>query len=134
MVEDIASLPGLPRDEGGPVFSQPWQAQAFAMTLALHERGLFTWSEWAQALGARIAAAQAQGDADLGDTYYDHWIAALESLIAAKGAASTGELVRHQRAWHRAADRTPHGQPIELQPGDFDTVAEPAGALQARQK
>ena len=131
MIEEVGSLPGLPRDEGGPVFSRPWEAQAFAMTLALHERGLFTWSEWAQALGARIAAAQAEGDADLGDTYYHHWITALENLIAAKGAASLGELVRHQNAWHRAADRTPHGQPIDLQPGDFDTVAEPAAALQA---
>jgi coniferyl-aldehyde dehydrogenase len=131
MAEDLASLRGLPRDESGPIFSQPWEAQAFAMTLALHERGLFTWSEWAQALGARIAAAQEEGDADLGDTYYHHWIAALENLIAAKGAASIGELVRHQKAWHRAAVRTPHGQPIDLQPRDFDTVAQPAGALQA---
>jgi nitrile hydratase accessory protein len=129
MIEEFASLPGLPRDEDGPVFSQPWEAQAFAMTLALHERGLFTWSEWAQALGARIAAAQGEGDADLGDTYYHHWIGALENLIDAKGAASIAELARHQRAWHRAADRTPHGQPIDLQQGDFDTVADRGGEI-----
>jgi nitrile hydratase accessory protein len=129
MIEELASLPGLPRDEGGPVFSEPWEAQAFAVTLALHERGLFTWSEWAQALGTRIAAAQGEGDPDLGDTYYHHWLGALENLIAAKGAASIAELVRHQGAWHHAADRTPHGQPIELQQGDFDSVMDPAGTL-----
>lgn len=128
--EELTSLPGLPQDEGGPVFSQPWEAQAFAMTLALHERGLFTWSEWAQALGGRIAAARAEGNADHGDTYYHHWFAALETLIGAKGVASIGELVRHQKAWHRAADRTPHGQPIDLQPGDFDVADDPAGPLQ----
>lgn len=114
-----AVVPGPPRD-GGPPFREPWEAQAFATTLALHQRGLFSWSEWAQALAAQIAAAQAAGDADLGDTYYRHWLAALEALVAAKGAASNDELIRAQRAWDHAAERTPHGQPIDLQPGDFE--------------
>jgi nitrile hydratase accessory protein len=74
-------LPGLPQDDAGPVFSAPWQAQAFAMTLALHERGLFSWGEWAQALSQAIASAQAAGDPDLGDTYYHHWLDALETLL-----------------------------------------------------
>jgi nitrile hydratase accessory protein len=117
---DLAALPSLPRDERGPVFRRPWEAQAFAMTLALYERGLFTWPEWAKALSLRISAAQAEGDADLGDTYYTHWLAALETLIAAKGVTSPAELLVYQSAWHRAADRTPHGQPIELQPMDFN--------------
>jgi nitrile hydratase accessory protein len=90
------------------------------MTLALHERGLFTWTEWAEELGRHIAAAQAAGDADLGDTYYRHWLAALEALVAAKGASSIAELIRFQRAWDRAADRTSHGRPIELRSTDFD--------------
>ena len=111
--------PGMPLDADGPVFAAPWQAQAFAMTLALHQRGLFTWPEWAQALAGQISAAQAAGDADLGDTYYRHWLAALEALVVAKGAGSPGELARYRRAWDHAADRTPHGQPIELRPGDF---------------
>jgi nitrile hydratase accessory protein len=115
------TLPGLPRDDSGPMFREPWEAQAFAMTLALHQCGLFSWPEWAQALAAQIAAAPAAGDADLGDTYYRHWLAALEALAAAKGASSGEELMRYQRAWDRAADRTPHGQPIELQVGDFET-------------
>ncbi|MFO1415025.1 MAG: nitrile hydratase accessory protein [Burkholderiales bacterium] len=113
------ALPGQPRDDNGPVFREPWEAQAFAMTLTLHERGLFTWPEWAEALAAQIGAAQAAGDADLGDTYYRHWPAALEALIASKGVASGAELDRCRRAWHRAAERTPHGQPIELRPPDF---------------
>ena len=110
---------GQPRDASGPVFREPWEAQAFAMTLALHERGLFTWPEWAEALAAQIAAAQEAGDADRGDTYYRHWMAALEHLVAAKGASSLDELTRYQHAWDHAADRTPHGQPIELRADDF---------------
>ena len=112
-------MPGQPRDESGPVFREPWEAQAFAMTLALHERGLFSWNEWARALAAEIAAAQAAGDADLGDTYYRHWLAALERLITAKGVSSAAELARHQSGWQRAAERTPHGVPIELSPADL---------------
>ena len=108
-----------PDSSGSPVFTEPWQAQAFAMTLALHERGIFDWSEWAAALSQQICVAQAAGDADLGDTYYHHWLAALECLVAAKGLASTDELTRCANAWEQAADRTPHGQPIELAAGDF---------------
>jgi len=115
-------LPGMPQECGEPVFAEPWQAQAFAMTLALYERGLFSWPEWAEALSVQIAAAQAAGDADLGDTYYRHWLAALEALVAAKGASSPGELARYQQAWDHAADRTPHGQPIELRPEDFSAA------------
>jgi nitrile hydratase accessory protein len=113
----LACEPGAPAEP--PVFAEPWQAQAFAMTLALHERGLFTWPEWAQALAQEIARAQAAGDPDTGETYYRHWLAALEHLVAAKGAGSPDELQRHRHAWDRAAHRTPHGQPIELQPQDF---------------
>jgi len=111
------SLSGPP---DAAVFREPWEAHAFALVLALHERGVFTWSEWAGALGAQIAAAQAAGDADLGDTYYRHWLAALETLVADKGASSARELARCRDAWVRAADRTPHGRPIELREADFD--------------
>jgi nitrile hydratase accessory protein len=110
----------MPQDADGPAFGAPWQAQAFAMTLALHERGLFTWPEWAQALSRRIASSPAQAAEDAGDAYYRQWLAALEDMVAAKGAASPGELRHYQHAWDHAADRTPHGQPIELQPGDFE--------------
>jgi nitrile hydratase accessory protein len=115
----IPDVPGLPCDGEGPVFDAPWQAQAFAMTLALHERGLFTWPEWAQALGRQVAAAPAQPGEDAGDAYYRQWLGALEEMVAAKGASSPGELQRYQHAWDHAADRTPHGQPIELRPADF---------------
>ena len=113
-------LPGLPQDDSGPVFRAPWQAQAFAMTLALHERGLFTWPEWAEALGARIRKAPAQPGEDPGDAYYRQWLETLEAVVAAKGASSAAELQRYRQAWDHAADRTPHGQPIQLQPGDFE--------------
>ena len=115
----MITLPLQPRDGDGPVFREPWEAQAFAMTLALHRSGLFTWNEWADALAAQISAAQAAGDPDLGDTYYRHWLAALEAIVAAKGASTPGELERHRLAWERAAHRTPHGQPIVPRPADF---------------
>jgi nitrile hydratase accessory protein len=114
-VRDLAILSGQPHEDGGPVFKEPWEAQAFAMALALHERGLFTWTEWAAELGREIAGA---GTADTGDTYYLHWLATLERMVAAKGASSGEELNRYQRAWSRAADRTPHGEPIELRASD----------------
>lgn len=114
--------PGLPRDGEGPVFRAPWQAQAFAMTLALYQQGLFTWTEWAQALAERIQAAPAQPGEDAGDAYYRQWLEALEHLVGAKGASSAAELHRYQQAWDHAADRTPHGQPIELRPDDFGSA------------
>ena len=113
------AVPSIPRDEEGPVFREPWEAQAFAMTLALHERGLFTWPEWAATLGEEIKRAQGAGDPDTGETYYRHWLNALERIVAAKGLADMAMLARYRRAWHHAADRTPHGTPIELRPDDF---------------
>src|SRR4051812_25546722 len=114
-----AQMPGIPRDADGPVFREPWEAQAFAMALTLHARGVFTWPEWAASLAEEIRRAQAAGDPDTGETYYRHWLANLERLIAAKGVATRQTLDRYRDAWDRAADRTPHGQPIELQPADF---------------
>ena len=114
-----AALPDLPRDAAGPVFKAPWEAQAFAMALALHERGTFSWNEWAASLADEIKRAQAAGDADTGETYYRHWLATLERLIAAKGVATSETLNRYRNAWDHAADRTAHGSPIELKPEDF---------------
>ena len=112
-------VPSIPRDADGPVFREPWEAQAFAMTLALHERGLFTWGEWAAALAAEIKRAQGAGDPDTGETYYSHWLAALEKLVEEKGVATHDTLHRYRDAWDHACDRTPHGQPIELRADDF---------------
>jgi nitrile hydratase accessory protein len=114
-----AAVPGIPQDCDGPVFREPWEAQAFAMALALHARGLFTWPEWAASLADEIKRAQGLGDPDTGETYYQHWLATLEKLIAAKGVATPDTLNRYRNAWDHAADRTPHGQPIELKPEDF---------------
>ena len=118
-VSAAAALPGIPRDADGPMFREPWEAQAFAMAVALHARGLFTWREWAASLAEEIKRAQTAGDPDTGETYYRHWLANLERLIAAKGVASADTLHRYRDAWDHAADRTPHGQPIELRPQDF---------------
>ncbi len=108
--------PGQPRDDEGPVFEEPWEAQAFALTLKLHEAGHFTWAEWTETLSAEIKAAQARGDPDLGDTYYRHWLAALERLAAEKGLVPTSDLDARKAAWHQAFLDTPHGQPVALDP------------------
>jgi len=108
---DVAALPSLPRDDEGPVFREPWEAQAFAMAVELHGRGAFTWPEWADALAREIAAA---GATDTGADYYLHWLSALEKLVAEKNLASGPELAERKDAWDRAARATPHGEPIVL--------------------
>jgi nitrile hydratase accessory protein len=110
---------GIPRDRDGPVFREPWEAQAFAMAVTLQGRGLFTWSEWAAALGEEIKRAQAAGDPDTGETYYRHWLATLERMVAQKGVTDPATLARYRDAWDHAAERTPHGTPIELRVEDF---------------
>src|ERR1041384_4428848 len=90
------AVPGVPRDQDGPVFREPWEARAFAMALALHEAGVFTWKEWAETLGAQIKRAQAAGDPDTGETYYQHWLATLEALVAAKGVPQSETLARYR--------------------------------------
>ena len=108
-------LPKLPWEaEDGPVFKEPWEATAFAMAVRLSEAGKFTWSEWVEYLSAEIAAAQRRGDPDLGDRYYEHWLAALERLVIDKGLGSESELAALKRDWTEASVHTPHGQPVEL--------------------
>jgi nitrile hydratase accessory protein len=101
----------LPRDDSGPVFAAPWQAQAFALAVHLHAKGLFSWSQWAEALAAEIRAA---GAAEDGWRYYELWLSALEKIVAARGATDGRELHQRAEAWSRAAAATPHGKPIEL--------------------
>jgi nitrile hydratase accessory protein len=111
---ELGALPALPRDEEGPVFKAPWEAQAFAMALSLHTRGVFTWREWADALAAELAAAAARGAPDDGTHYYQHWLAALEKLVARKQLVPDAELARRIDEWDAAARATPHGKPVEL--------------------
>jgi len=112
--ELLALVPALPSDAQGPVFAEPWEAQAFALAIDAHARGLFTWPEWAAELSAQIKAAQLAGDPDTGETYYRHWLAALESLTVQKGAVNRAQLEQVQAAWEHAAKATPHGQPVVL--------------------
>lgn len=114
-----SALPDLPRNAEGPVFREPWEAQAFAMAVALQERGVFTWSEWAAMLGEEIKRAQAAGDPDTGETYYRHWLATLERMVAQKGLAKPATLTGLCAAWDRAARATPHGKPILLKGEDL---------------
>jgi nitrile hydratase accessory protein len=114
MAVDLDTLPAIPRDAEGPVFREPWEAQAFALTVKLHEACLFTWPEWAAALSEEIARVQAEGDPDLGSTYYRHWLAALERLVTAKRVVDPAALGERKQAWIRAYEHTPHGRPVTL--------------------
>jgi nitrile hydratase accessory protein len=107
----------LPRDEEGPVFEEAWQAEAFALTVRLHETGCFTWNEWAATLAGVLAEVRDRGEADDGSHYYDHWLVALERLVTAKQVVSTAELDRRKAAWTQAYISTPHGKPVELPVG-----------------
>ena len=111
----FAAAPLLPRDEGGPVFAQPWQAQAFAMTVQLSAAGHFTWTEWTTALGAQLQAAADRGEPDDGSRYFEHWLAALEHLVAEKQLTDRTALRARQAAWADAYRHTPHGQSVELE-------------------
>jgi nitrile hydratase accessory protein len=112
--EQFAALPLLPRDEGGPVFAEPWEAQAFAMVVRLSERGHFTWKEWTATLADELKAAADRGEPDDGSRYYHHWLAALERLVTVKGLTDPAALLARKEAWAEAYRHTPHGKPIEL--------------------
>ena len=112
--EGLAALPRLPRDEGGPLFAEPWQAQAFALAVKLSEQGHFTWKEWAAALANELQAAAKRGEPDDGSRYYEHWLGALENLVTAKGLADPTALTTRKEAWAAAYRNTPHGKPVEL--------------------
>ncbi|HYQ71234.1 MAG TPA: nitrile hydratase accessory protein [Gammaproteobacteria bacterium] len=102
---DLHHLQGIPTDADGPVFNAPWQAQAFALVVRLQEQGVFTWQEWAETLGESIDAARAHGDPDLGNTYYEHWLAALEKITLSKGLATDEILSEQKQAAHEEHQR-----------------------------
>jgi nitrile hydratase accessory protein len=115
--EYLQALPRLPQDAGGPVFAEPWQAQAFALAVKLSEQGHFTWQEWAATLADELRAAACGGESDDGSRYYNHWLAALERLVMAKGLADSASLLARKEAWADAYRRSPHGKPVELAAG-----------------
>jgi len=112
--DPLTDLPRMPRDEEGPVFAEPWQAQAFALAVRLSAQGHFTWKEWADALAAELRAAAGRGEPDDGSHYYHHWLAALERLASEKGLASRAALLKRKEDWADAYRHTPHGKPVEL--------------------
>jgi nitrile hydratase accessory protein len=113
----LKALPRLPQDGDGPVFAEPWQAQAFALAVRLSEQGYFTWKEWTLALAEQIKAAAARGENDEGSRYYDYWLAALERLVTEKGLMDASSLIERKEAWADAYRHTPHGKPVELRRG-----------------
>ena len=111
----FATSPLLPRDEEGPVFGEPWEAQAFAMAVKLSVEGHFTWMEWTIALGEQLQAALRRGEPDDGSRYFEHWIAALEHLVVDKNLTDLTALSERKKAWVDSYRHTPHGQPVELE-------------------
>jgi nitrile hydratase accessory protein len=111
----LTALSRLPRDEEGPVFSEPWQAQAFALAVRLSAQGHFTWMEWSAALADELKASAARGEPDDGSHYYHCWLTALEHLVVAKGLSDPAALLARKEAWADAYQRTPHGKPVELE-------------------
>ncbi len=107
-------FPFAPTPTEDAIFAEPWQARAFGVTMALYQAGHFTWPEWVEALSGEIAAAKARGDPDTGETYYLHWLAALERIVAAKNLSAAFELRTRKGEWAQAAAHTPHGKPIVL--------------------
>ncbi len=116
--DQLNATPGLPIKDSEPVFQEPWQAQAFAMTVRLHEAGHFDWTEWAEKLGTEISRA---GPHDSADNYYLHWLSALENLLSEKNIVSRPDHLDRKAAWDRAARATPHGVPIELSAENQDS-------------
>jgi nitrile hydratase accessory protein len=112
--DKLVAVPQLPRDAGEPVFAEPWQAQAFALAVKLSEQGHFTWKEWAATLAEELKSAADQGELDDGSHYYEHWLAALERLVTAKGLSDRTALLARKEAWADAYRHTPHGKPVEL--------------------
>jgi nitrile hydratase accessory protein len=110
----LSDLPRLPRDDDGPVFAEPWQAQAFALAVRLSAQGYFTWKEWAATLAAELQAAADRGEPDDGSHYYEHWLAALERLVTSRQLTDRDELLSRKEAWADAYRHTPHGKPVEL--------------------
>ena len=107
-------LPRLPRDAGGPVFAEPWQAQAFALAVRLSAEGHFTWKEWTETLASELSAATERGEPDDGSRYYEYWLSALERLVQSKGLLEAAALAERKDAWADAYRHTPHGKPVEL--------------------
>ena len=112
--ENLAILPKLPRDAGGPVFAEPWEAQAFALAVKLSEQGHFTWKEWAGELAGELKAAADRGEPDDGSRYYQHWLAVLERLVISRRLSDPESLLTRKEAWADAYRHTPHGKPVEL--------------------
>lgn len=129
-LENLAAQPRLPRDEGGPVFAEPWQAQAFALAVRLSAQGHFTWKEWADALADELKTAADRGESDDGSRYYHHWLAALEHLVATKRLSDYTELQARKEAWAEAYRRTPHGKPVELDASTAGPQKKPANQKQ----
>jgi len=110
------SRPDALADADDPVFAEPWHAQAFALAVKLSKQGYFTWGEWSASLAEELKAAADRGEPDDGSHYYEHWLAALERLVVAKGLTDPEAMHARKETWAEAYRRTPHGKPVELHP------------------
>ena len=101
-------------DKENVSFSEPWQAQAFAIVITLSKSGYFTWKEWSKTLSEIILRAEANGGPDDGSDYYLNWVTALEQILESKGLADVVSLTSVKGEWEQAYKSTPHGEPVSL--------------------
>jgi len=81
----------LPRQNGELVFSEPWEARAFGVAVALNEVGLYPWQAFSTQLAEEIAGARGSEEVD---DYYARWLGALEALVEHAGLVEAAELER----------------------------------------
>jgi nitrile hydratase accessory protein len=112
MPDTVVTQPDVAED---PVFAEPWQAQAFAMTMQLSQRGAFTWGDWVEAFSTEIRTHPTQPGEDNTVAYYRQWLAALETILTARGLSTAEEISGTQELWRQAYLNTPHGLPVALE-------------------
>jgi nitrile hydratase accessory protein len=83
----VCGLPGA----GDKGFDEPWELRAFAMAVAAHHEGHYEWSEFQQSLISSIERWESDVDGEPW-SYYEHWLTALEAVLASKGALTEDDL------------------------------------------
>src|SRR5262245_16361130 len=93
---DIRKAESLLHDSGRAGFAEPCQAEVFACAIQLSRQGLFSWAEWVEVFSAEIKAHPAAPGESSNAAYFRQWLAALETIVALKGAASPAEIDARQ--------------------------------------
>ena len=96
MTRCLTGPSAVPRKNGELVFQTPWESHAFAMAVALCERGLFTWDEFRAHLIAEIGRWERENPQGSEYQYYERWVAALGKLLLERGVCDLGEIEKQE--------------------------------------